>query len=114
MTNGSSKMAGTVSNISIGRRGWGCRGECCKDPKKPAATFFNNATRMECKRCGSKPNTKCILFGDGNGVNGGNWKKDNGVAPVAKPSAPSRQTAAGKAAGDQRAADNKLKKENEA
>ena len=54
--------------------------------------------------------------GDGLGVNGGKWKKYNGVAPTSppQPPQPSKQTPAGKAATEKRAADKKLQKENDA
>ena len=107
MPNGTTRMAGTVSHI--GRRAWECKGDCQKDPKDPNATFWNNATKLECKICGFEPSPKCRLWGDGKGVKGGRWKKDNGVPPPAKPSTPSVQTAVGKAATEKRmaAADNK-------
>lgn len=110
MTNASSRLAGTVMHHKPGRRAWGCT-VCCKDKKKPTDTFYNNATRMECKQCGSKPNTRCLLFGDGDGGTREKWKKDNGVPPVSPaPKSPSTRPPAQQAANDKRAAD-KLKKE---
>ena len=110
----------TTKARNHGRRGWKCLGECCKNPKFTQASDegkWNNATKMQCTVCGFKPNTKCPLWGDGMGVNGGKWKKDNGVPPTDPPS-PSRQTPAGKAATDERAADKKqfekMRKDNEA
>ena len=74
MTNASSRMAGTVSH-SIGRRAWECKGDCQKNPKDLDATYWNNATRMECRQCGFEPSPKCRLWGDGEGVKGGEVEK---------------------------------------
>ena len=92
----------TVKNYTNGRRSWECKGKCCKNPKYTDG-YWNNATRMECRNCGFEPNRTCRLWGDGKGVGGGKWKPDNGPRPPG-PSAPSKQTAAGKAATDKRAA----------
>ena len=92
-----------------GRRAWKCKGKCCKLAKFNDASDggkWNNATKMECVECGFKPNTSCILWGDGLGVNGGKWKKENGIPP-ASPSqpTPSKRPPAQQAANDKRAAD---------
>ena len=102
------------------RRAWKCKGKCCTSPKILEASDqckWNNATKMQCTEagCNFKPNTSCILWKDGLGVNGGKWRKDNEVPPTDSPP-PSKQTPAGKAATDKRAADKqveKLRKEKE-
>ena len=93
----------TTKTRNHGRRAWKCNGKCAKEAKfRDAADGgkWNNATKPTCTECGYKPNTSCCLWGDGLGVNGGKWKKDNGVAPTSppQPPQPSKQTPAGKAA----------------
>ena len=105
MTNAPFQMAGNKP----GFRAWGCVGPCCKDKKKPTDTFYNNATRMECKQCGSEPSKKCFLYGKGGSGKREKWKPDNGKPPVSQPS-PSQRPPAQQATNDKRAAD-KAKKE---
>ena len=105
MSNAPFQMAGKQPSI----RSWGCIGPCCKDKKKPTETFYNNATKMECRQCGSKPSPKCFLFGKGGSGKRERWKKDNGTPPVSQPS-PSQRPPAQQAVNDKRAAD-KAKKE---
>ena len=78
-----------------GRRAWKCKGKCCKLAKFNDAADggkWNNATKMECVECGFKPNTSCILWGDGLGVNGGNGRKKMGSPRPARPSPPSHRS----------------------
>ena len=90
-----------------GRRAWKCKGKCCKLAKFNDASDggkWNNATKLECVECGYKPNPSCILWGDGLGVNGGKWKKDNGFPPSSpsQPTQPSKRTPAVQAANDKK------------
>ena len=97
-----------------GRRCWRCNGECSKNPKFTQASDrgkWNNAFEPQCTECGYKPNPSCMLWGDGLGVNGGKWKKDNHIAPSSSSQpTPSKRTLAQQAANDKRAADKKLHK----
>ena len=82
-----------------GRQSWKCM-RCSKEVRFASASDkgkWNNPHKMECTVCNRPPSTRCVLWGDGHGKNGGKWAPGNGGtgggAP-ATPLLPSARTAA--------------------
>ena len=102
-------MSRNGSTISFGKRAWKCNKKNCDKT--------NNAQKMSCHGCGSKPNRQCSLHGGGHWIPWDEWQASNGNTSQnhdkTKVQAPTRRTPEAEAAIEKRkrlAAEAELKK----